>query len=228
MFNRRDVLKKSAVLAGTLSLLGLDRLSAKADTGGPDAGELYEGFLLLPQGTQSPPQVVYPVPGPPVVCGVSGGKATAVAKPFERHDLLRKESGIPLYAVNNLPPSIQPDGGYLIEQEWGSVFLALLGYKVQDSSTGLWEAGMSLTAQPTFPRPFPFWYGPSPTGVDGIARGLWPVKVSFLPAPGLQVTSTLGQSFYWISRNVLYTLKIEHPAISSNSAQAIAAALVDL
>lgn len=189
MYSRRDILRKTG-LASLLASIPIDsvrRLSlALAATDDSAVGELYAGFLLLPEGTPSPPQVVYPMPGPPIVCGVAGEKTTAISQVFNTHDQLRRASGIPLYSINALPSYIQPDGGYIIEQEWGSVFFVLLGYNVHNANTGAWEAGLSLSAQPTFPQPFPFWYGPSPTSVDGIARGIWPQKVGMLPSPGLR------------------------------------------
>lgn len=233
MLTRRQVLKilgLSSVLAGT----PFDRLlhvGASVDAASTaDIGELYAGFLLLPNGTPLPSAVQFPPFGIPIVCALDGQGTTAISTHFDTHADVRKNVHVPLYTFSNVPSSLRPAGGDVIEYEWGTLYTASLAFQSYNAATGTWDGGVSLWAVTEFPQPFPFWFDPaSAPGDTG-----WPEKVTFLPTPGLRVASglgidgrRLGYVFYWMNNAVLYWLRMENTP-SHDEAQALAASLVTL
>ncbi len=233
MLTRREILKTigtSGVVLGT-PLSRLFRASSSADAAGasadPAAGELYAGFLLLPDGAPVPSTVQPSRFGTPIVCGLGGKPATARSMHYGTHTEVAKNAAVPLYSPSHLPPTLRPAGGDIIEYEWGGVFTASLDFETYQSDSNTWGGGeVSLWAETEFPRPYPFWM----TSIAGVP----PKKVGFLPAPGLQVASGMGSSgrrlgytFYWIDNGFLHWLRVENYS-SEDEAQALATTLTRL
>jgi hypothetical protein len=213
MRSRRQFIKVMGVLGGAVMApfrwFGRAQAATLPDAPLPAGAELYGGFLLLPEGAPVPPWVKPPKLGPPIECGVGEGGAspTAVVVSLKAPGDLASESGLPIYALGKLPDGIREAGGYVLKQQTGEVFSALVGYETYNYDNQYWECTVRIIAKPDFPRPFPLW-PVSPVEVGGPAILL--EKVDFLPTPGIMVKTTLGHIFHWIQKGVLYTLVVEN------------------
>lgn len=227
--NRRQVLKILGA-SGALALAplsGLARAGSKANAAAPidpSAGELYGGFLLLPNGTPPPASIKAPRFGIPVMCTQGQGQATAMGRHFGTHGDVRANTRLPLYTPRTLPANLQTqaDGGDVIEYEFGAVFAVQLDYKPAVPRSDVLQGSVTVWAQADFPRPFPMWFGPDERGGN-----IQLEKVDFLPAPGLQVATPLGYVFHWIKDDVYYSLRVENNP-SRADAQAFASSLAPL
>ncbi len=173
-------------------------------------GEIYAGFLLLPDGAPVPPNVKYPERGMPTFCGVGAGRGgptpTAVSKSFSTAAEMAREVDFPVYTFSKLPERLRPAGANLIRHETGEVFAALVDFQSHNGRSGDWETTVSIWVQPEFPRPFPLWSS-DPVEPGGPAVVL--EKVDFLPSPGVMVATRQGAVFHWIRNDILYTLIAE-------------------
>jgi len=159
----------------------------------PSGGELYGGFLLLPDGAPVPPIVRYPARGIPIVCGVGVGRGgpnpTAVSKQLDTATDLANEVDFPVYTLKECVKELRPSGANLIKYETGQVFAAAVDFQSYSKQAAKWETTASIWAQPDFPRPFPLWAS-DPVEPDGPAVVL--EKTDALPTPGIMVATQLG------------------------------------
>lgn len=191
----------------------------------PVEGELYAGFLLLPEGAPVPATVKYSRLGIPIACGVGVGRGgpelTSVTKPVATPADLAREGHFPAYTLSKLPEGLRPAGGYLIKHISGESFGGLLSFETHNAQTNSWEPTVRIWAQPDFPRPFPMWSS-NPVEPEGLSVTL--EKVDFLPSPGILIRSTEGHVFLWIENDVLYMLTAEYGQ-SLEESQALVASL---
>lgn len=239
MLTRRNFIKFLAVVgSGVLlpplnKLRWLDLFNQHVSWGPPETllpptsslGEIYAGFLLLPDGAPVPPNVKYPERGMPTFCGVGAGHGgpvpTAVSQSFSTAAEMAREVDFPVYIFSKLPERLRQAGATLIRYETGEVFAALVDFQSHNGRSGDWETTVSIWAQPEFPRPFPLWSS-EPVEPGGPAVAL--EKVDFLPSPGVMVTTRQGAVFHWIRNDVLYTL-IAEPGPSHEEALALVSLL---
>jgi len=177
----------------------------------PPGAELYEGFLLLPEGTQLPILVQSPNYGPPIVCGVGQesemSERAGVTQVVDTAEELAKAMGFPVYELNPVPDGLRAIGGSLLRHAHGAVYGGSIGYETYDSNFEIWESTVTLGAQFDFARPFPLWSSRSKKPRD---RATVLEKVDYLPSPGIKVETRRGNVFFWIEDNILYTLVAEH------------------
>lgn len=194
----------------------------------PNEGEIWEGFLLLPEGASVPKFVIYPELGIPIVCGVGvaqgGAIPTAVSEIFNSVEALAQVVNFPVYTLDHLPEGLRVGNVHLIKHRTGEIFAAFVAFHSYNKTTNNWETIVSIWAHPEFPRPFPLWSS-NPVEPDGPA--VRPMKVDFLPSPGVEVTTQAGYVYHWIRQEVLYTLTVE-PSPNEKWARNIASALVPL
>jgi len=212
MFTRRDFIKTMSLLSGAVlaPVRWLGKWAGvqptKADEP-PVEGELYAGFVLLPEGAKVPEYVQYPKKMIPIVCGVAGNATTATSISFESEADLIIEVDFPTYSLSQLPEGMSSAGGYILKHKTGETFSILLSYKIYEPERQRWKAAVNLCAQPDFPRPFPLW---SSEPVEPGGPSVLLEKVLFLPSPGIMVVSQTGYIFYWVEDNILYTLTMDH------------------
>lgn len=177
-------------------------------------GELYEGFLLLPDGAPVPATVEQPKLGIPIVCGIgagSGVQPTAITELIDSDATLANKIAFPMYTFKNLPVenggSLRRADANLMRHSTGEVFAATIAFQAHNKISGNWETAISIWAEPDFPRPFPLWSS-EPVEPNGPAVIL--EKVDFLPSPAIGVSTKTGYVFHWINNDVLYTLTMEN------------------
>ncbi|MDH7475772.1 MAG: hypothetical protein QHJ74_17490 [Anaerolineae bacterium] len=139
MLTRRDFIKILAAM-GTVLLSPLNRLKGLYSFNGESSleqsatlpqtfplGEVYAGFLLLPDGAPVPPTVKYPERGMPTFCGVGAGRdgpePTAVIKSFSTVTDLAREIAFPVYTLSKLTEGLRLAGANLIQHKTGEVSL---------------------------------------------------------------------------------------------------------
>ncbi len=216
MLTRRDFIKMLVAVGGPM-LLPFSRQKRlypllEQSTTFPQSflvGELYAGFLLLPDGAPVPPIVKYPERGVPTFCGVGAGRngPTAITRSFSAVGELAREVSFPIYTPGKLPEGLRLARASLIQHETGEIFAAVVDFQSRESSSDDdWETTVSVWAQPEFPRPFPLWSS-QPVERGGPAVIL--AKVDFLPSPGIMVVTRKGAVFHWIRNDILYTLIAE-------------------
>ncbi len=232
MWARRDFIKRMAWL-GAAMLLPFDRLRLAAPMGQVDAragaeGELYAGFVLLPEDVAAPSFVKSPELGPALVCGVRDESAQpeppehwpyASLHMFDTVAELRDAVDFPFYILEKTPPGLRLGTISTLSSATGDVCSATLGFEGYNSEADYWECKVSLSAQPKFPRPVPLWC----TRVELDTRAIPLRKVDFLPSPGVSAVGLAGHAHYWIHGDVLHTLAIHTlPAGQPTGAEALA------
>ncbi len=172
-------------------------------------GELYAGFILLPDGAPVPAFVKPSRRGIPDGCGVGRAdpKIVAVIKSFARVEDVASEGRFPVYTFSKLPDGLRPRGGNLIKHPTGEVAGASIDFETYHAGARTWACTVSIWAQPDYPKPFPLW-SQKALGPGGPAVVL--EKVNFLPSPGIRVSTLLGCVFHWIQDEVCYRLRLEH------------------
>lgn len=215
MRSRRQFIKAMGVLGGAILApfrwVGRAQASTFQDTPLPLGAELYEGFVLLPEGAPLPDLVQPPQYGPPIVCGV-GQKAeiserAGVTQVFNAAEELANACSFPVYKLSHVPDGLRVIGGSLLRHTHGAVYGGSIGYETLDANTGIWETTVTIGAQPDFARPFPLWSSLSTEHKD---RAIVLEKVDYLPSAGIKVETRRGYVFLWIEDNILYTLVVEH------------------
>jgi len=212
-WGRRRLLQQGAVLAGLAlvnRLMGWPRtlgvgtdnaLSTPSDTG---AIEVWEGFVLLPEGAPVPSFVTC-APAP-VLCQTDGAPdAEALRGEVQALQGLQEARAyqwIPLYQPIGYPFR---HGIVIRFQESGQVFCLMLDFGVGEQQVSLW-------ARPIYPQPFPVWPVRRPDQPEDLIK---PMKISFTPAPGLLLPTVSGYMVHWIENNVLYTLIIHRDSDGS-------------
>jgi predicted DCC family thiol-disulfide oxidoreductase YuxK len=169
------------------------------------AGELWEGFVLLPEGAPIPP-FVRQVPTP-ILCQTDGRPEAEALRgetlTFTELAPLRSLIRFPLYGPSRLPPGIVWQGATVTRfARSGEVFSVSLNF-----GDGEGVPRIRVIAQPMYPSPYPVWPVYSP---DRPEEPIFPEKVFFTPRPGLLLPSARGHLTLWQETGTLYTLIAEH------------------
>lgn len=225
MISRRSFIKTLAALGGAL-LVPLDRLTgghivpgAQVQAPAQAEGELYEGFVLLPEDTPVPsfvspsrygiPRFGHAVPG-------AGAVTTDLASAEE----LAAKIGLPVYTLGRLPAGLRPRGATLVQHPTGEVFGAWVAFESYVLHLKAWACTVDVWIQPDFPQPLPLTIPRKLLESDQKAAR----KVGFLPTPGVALRGGRNTAFHWIERDVYYRLRTDlDPSIAE--ADALAATL---
>ncbi len=212
MISRRKLLKVLSASGVALSIPASKIASltsiARASSNVDGQGELYGGFLLLPNNTPPPSSVKFPAAGIPQICGVGGQGATAISRQFGNHNDLRKAVPFPIPTFARLPQGVTPIGGEIIEYPWGDTFAATINFGTASSDPSMSTVVATIVAQLTFPQPYPVWYTPGP---DLSLPFYPPEKTTVLSASALRfISPRIAQTSYlWIQKGVLYQLALK-------------------
>jgi hypothetical protein len=113
------------------------------------AGEVWEGFVLLPEGAPIPPFVTC-APAP-ILCQTDGSPEAEALRgeilPVQDLNEARARSSLPLYQPVGMPLQ---RGRIIRFQQGGSVFSVMLDFGLKEPEVRLW-------ARPIYPRPYPIW-----------------------------------------------------------------------
>ncbi|WP_448601260.1 hypothetical protein [Thermoflexus hugenholtzii] len=173
--------------------------------GAGEIGEIWEGFVLLPEGAPLPPFVTC-APAP-ILCQTDGRPEAEALRgetlTFTELGPLRSLIRFPLYGPSRLPPGIVWRGAAVTRfARSGEVFSVSLNF-----GDGEGVPRIRLIAQPVYPSPYPVWPVYSPDRPEEL---IFPEKVFFTPRPGLLLPSAQGHLALWIEQNTLYMLIAEH------------------
>ncbi|GAB4577973.1 MAG: hypothetical protein Fur0022_07050 [Anaerolineales bacterium] len=217
MISRRDFIKTMSLLSGAV-LTPVRWLGKWAgvqpaqEEEPPEAGELYAGFVLLPEGAKVPEFVQPEKYGMPNLCGVGKGDADidleAEFITFESPEVLVAETNLPIYALNDFPDGLQPSGASVIKRKSGELYNGTVTYAAYDKALAIWHTALSIEARVDFPNPFPIWSSSSKEeGVLAVDL----VKVDFLPGGGgIMITTPNGFTLHWIMNEIYYFLSLDH------------------
>ncbi len=186
-------------------------------------GEIYEGFLLLPDGAPLP-SFVQCAPAP-ILCETdSQHDPTLIGKSirFTSIEELRNYVPFPLYIPAVLPTNVQLIGINVIQfVRSGDIFAVTINFGATDIN----QSRITVRARPIYPRPYPIWPVHSPIFHE--KELVHPDKVNFLPTPGIMRPSVAGYVLDWIKQDVLYTLVAEH-SLDHEAAVTLAKSLVQI
>ena len=214
MINRREFIKTMSLLGGVMLApvrwLGTwTGVQPVLDGELPVIGELFAGFLLLPEEADVPEFVDFPDKGAPNLCNLSGDLPhinDAVLYFLKTIEELADNVEFPIYYLSNVPVELKLARVYVTAYLSGEVYNASLGYDALNPETGDWECVVSISAQPDFPKPL-LLYSSNPVEPGGPAT-IFEKTVS-LPTIGIKTKTQMGLEYYWIENNVFYTLSID-------------------
>jgi len=173
-------------------------------------GDLYAGFLILPDGAPVPSIVKAPQLGFPNECGVGiisdVPDHSFTTQEFRTLEEFIRDTKLSVYFLEELPKDMRLGSISGIKPINGNVYLVSLGYEAHLADTDIWQCTIWLLAQMDFPRPVPIWYS-NPVEPNGPA--VIPEKVDFLPTPGILVKTQNGCVCHWIDNDILFTLVIQ-------------------
>lgn len=177
----------------------------------PPNAEVYEGFLILPEGAQIPDFVV------PKSMSLPHRKG--VTTTFDSLNALSTRLGQSVYLPKVMPENDQPSRIMAAQYENGDIFDIYLTYETPDAETDASLATRILRIAPVFYWPNPVFYTPAehPDEIRVVVD-----KVSFLPSAGLRVTTVEGFVYHWFSDDLLYTFVVD-PSVSVHYADELAA-----
>jgi hypothetical protein len=217
MFNRRDFIKFMSLMGGVVlnpfqrfgnwSGLAADMIEETS------VGELYGGFVLLPEGAPKPIFVQDEQYGLPNFCGAFDegrlGKITGFYSPQNTLTDLTNKVEHPIYALSNAPDGLRYSGAGLVVHENGSVICGDITYEAFDPQIDIWYTAVSVWFYLDHPRPVPLWQEGN-AGHKDLYGSL--EKVDFLPGGGgVMVQTRLGFSWHWVMQDVYYALNADLP-----------------
>lgn len=213
MLSRRSFVKALAAVGGAL-LLPLDRLAGRGSAPAalaqePAVGELYAGFVLLPENALVPAFVKPARLGIPKFSadGAAASRSGAViTKLLSTAKELAAASELRLYEFTMLPDGVHLSQAVLCLHPSGEVYSATLNYLSCPAVAGSWGFVASISAEPDFPRPFPIRLS---RPLEPAALGVIPEKVDCLPCPGIALPTCGGYFYQWIENDVHYTAILE-------------------
>ena len=184
-------------------------------------GEIYEGFLLLPDGAPLP-SFVKCVPAP-ILCQTDGQSDPAWLGQVIKYDSLeelRRRTPFPLYVPGSPPYQIHfVDADVIQFTLSGDIFMVMLNFGSEQD-----DPLLKIWASPFYPRPYPIWPVRLPSSPE---EPIYPEKVIFTPSPGVMRPTFSGLMIDWIQYNVLYTLVTEHDP-RREAAEAAARSLIQI
>ena len=238
MITRRDFIKTMSLLSGAVlaPVRWLGKWAGVQPAQGevPEVGELYAGFVLLPEGAPMPAYVrCAPAPMLCQVNDVRDPDALALRGEtlwFDNFSEWISKVSFTTYILNPIPVDIEFVQGHLIRfAQSGEEFAASIDYGPANGHEPL----LSISARPIFPRPYPIWPVVSPIQTEGLTDGVqdemvmaYAEKVDFTPTPGLMLPTEQGHLLYWIKQDILYTLVVEYDQ-SREAAMEIVQSLVE-
>lgn len=229
MISRRNFIKWMGSI-GAVLLTPIRHLSKSVPidtTQDEQLGELYAGFVLLPENAPIPSFVTMPKVGIPNMCGV--GQADGVPSPkavtekYGSVEQLSNAVNFPIYRPNVLPGNFRQGTFHIMRHETGEIYSTDIGYEEFNSKANRWQCNISLSALPDYIRPMPLWSSNpvEPGGPSNILE-----KTDILPSPGIQIKTQTGYVFYWIQEDIFYTMIID--PIPSKHTPATITRLLDL
>lgn len=210
MITRRDFIKMLGIV-GAAILSPLDRIgnkiySKKNYLSGNDVGEEFAGFLLLPDGADTPEFVLYPKSGIPIFCGVGDGPSPTASGVTVSIEDLSEKVNFKLYKIANQIDNLAPLEGTIIYQPDSKIFCITIDYGRNISESNIREGGVSIWAYSSFPYPYPIWSS-DPVEING--PFVKNEKVEFLPMPGVLTITPTMQIAHWIENDILYKIIID-------------------
>jgi hypothetical protein len=169
-----------------------------------DTGELYEGFLILPEHESIPDFVQPPPKGYPQLCGVGDIQATGLTNYPSSFEEFISSFSLPVITLEDIEQrSTDTFTSYITQYETGEVFFALHQiYYIE------LDALVSFSMQTNFASPYPVYiFNPVEEG----HRAIIPEKVDFLPTPGLAVITENETFLTWIQNDLLYSIHSNRP-----------------
>lgn len=183
-------------------LVSQSRLSQEA------LGELYEGFLLLPEDAIIPSTVTC-TGGIMLHHGDPHGASTGETLHFDDLDDLANFLPFPFYVPTILPDGIQFMGcdvvRYAVSKEIYQVFVYYGSYRSDYESL---QTQIAVWAERKYCRPYPLGPGQAVLNLNRVP--VPPEKIAFTPSPGVLIPAGSGHKMHWIQNDTAYTLVVEH------------------
>ena len=224
MLTRRDFIKVLGTVATVVlsPVRQLGRWSASVAENDL-AGELYSGFVLLPEGAPTP-DFVAPAQLPETIScgmveGLEGTLKEAVLIELDNLSTTKDRFSFPLYTFNLLPEQLRQGKPYILSNDLGNVYRITVPYELYDQTSSSWVTALTLWVDPDFPRPYPLWAS-EPVEPGGPAMVL--EKVNFLPSPGIKIVTREGFACFWIESDALYTLIAEPSPTGPDASKLVA------
>ncbi len=232
---RRLVLKGTGGLLGGLALLGsrfnrskaqdavaqgetsnriflpLVQSSVETAQAAAVSGELYGGFVLLPDGAPLPPFVKDYKYGIPTMCGVGeahGVQSDAKYIILDSMNTLVAETKMPAYMLVGLDNITQLSNISIVKHGTGELWGSWVTYGSEHPEFKQQYTSIAILAQYDFPQPMPLW---SSTPLEKSGPSVLLEKIEFLPDMlGVLIRTPVGFALHWIEQSVYYMLSVDH------------------
>jgi hypothetical protein len=211
MITRRDFIKTMSLLSGAVLTpvhwLGKWAGVQPAQAEELEVGELYAGFVLLPEGARVPEFVRQPRLGIPNFCGVGDSTGPlASTTSFKTDQDLANNVTFPIYTIKEQPMFLVQNDIYVTKHPTGEIYCTTICFSDSQTNNEIGKWKVYLWAYPDFPQPYPLW---SSEPVESDNPFITLDKVAFLPQPGIISPTADGYAVYWIERDVLYYVLLE-------------------
>ncbi len=237
---RRNALKSISAVTSAIALTALGFKYSLAQEGGATTylplvqtngnavnsasfnGEVFAGFVLLPENAPIPAFVEDYKHGVPHMCGAHDSTQSVDASSVdsavvnEPHTLnlevsdavaLSLEAKAPAYIVSGLDDSLLSPNISIVKHADGQLWGSWTVYESKRPKGNHPHQPVSILAQYDFPKPMPLWASASPEkGVPSVILE----KISVTPdKDGVLIRGIDGYTLHWIDESVYYTLTVD-------------------
>ncbi len=216
MITRRNVIKKVAIAGGLLLFpftqfrkIKLFLSNSPKTTLPAESGDLFAGFLILPENTTLPSFIV-----PPryLTDAVNNHRNLPIGSSFwfQQYSYssiqeMVNDIKVPMFCLKDLPDQLFFGHAYILADEIGNVQSEWISYDTFNSEISCTESVIALRAEPDYYRPYPIWQNPQ---VEPDYPGSVIEKISNPTRQGILMISSEERVYYWIENDVLYSMII--------------------
>lgn len=202
--SRRTILRGAIVGGGVSALLRPFRWVAQAATAPELAveGESFAGFIIVPPGEGVPLSLPQSNRTPPPLEHL-GGDRKPLPQTSYQHDAavaVARDAGLQLYWPSQPDKELVDIGGVVTRQLDGRVYEACVGLGRPVAGTDFNEPILTIAVSPRVSKPCLFVAPGTPKDPGEYERA------TYLPAPGLVVSTPRGYAAFWFEGSNRYSL----------------------
>jgi hypothetical protein len=208
MFNRRDFIKFMSLMGGVAlnpfqrfgnwSGLAADMIQESIE------GELYAGFLLLPEESHLP-SIVKPPKHIPPYGDNPRSKFNGVTYYYDSEIDLARKVNFPVYTLNKTIKNIHLVNTSSYENQEGYVYEIGIGFEMYQPASEIWKPWISIHAESDYLTPYPVFFLESHDTITEFND----LRIDIHNNPGILLRTSMGFVLHWIEENIHYSFLVE-------------------